>query len=82
MAYVEASAGALFSIFFAIFSTGFVLQFREFMGAGLSPESLLASMGLLSTSEDVRFLEYHLVKTVGKQQQQEMSQEDLNAIFF
>ncbi len=57
---MEAPAGVLFSIFYALFCAGFVLQFREFRGAGLSPENLLS--GLIACSEEVTLVEFHLRK--------------------
>lgn len=58
----SASAGAVFSIFYGLFCTGFIFQFKEFTGLGLSPDNLLSSyLG----SEDFKFIEFHLRKTAG-----------------
>lgn len=61
MPYVDAPAGVLFTIFYSLFSAGFLLQFREFRGAGLSPDNLLGS--LIGCSEEVTLIEFHLRKT-------------------
>jgi len=61
---VEAPATAIFSIFYSVFCTGFLCQFREFRGSGLSPEALLATGDWLG-SEQIRFLRYHMKRTAG-----------------
>lgn len=59
--FVEVPACALFSIFYWLVCAGFVLQFKEFRGAGLSTENLLS--GLICCSEEVTLLEFHLKRT-------------------
>jgi len=61
---VQAPATMVFTLFYAIFCTGFVCQFREFCGAGLSPESVL-SWGDWVGSEEIRFFHYHMKRTAG-----------------
>ena len=61
MSLVSASSGVLFSIFYSLFSAGFVLQFREFVGAGVSVENLFSPF--IRCSEDVQLVEYHLRRT-------------------
>ncbi len=58
---VEASSGVLFSIFYFLFSVGFVLQFREFRGAGISVENIFGAA--INCSEDVQLIEFHLRRT-------------------
>jgi len=61
---VQAPATILFSLFFMVFCTGFLCQFREFRGAGLSPEAFL-SIGDWLGSEEIRFVRYHMKRTAG-----------------
>ncbi len=61
LSYVEAPSATVFTIFYAVFCAGFLLQFREFVGVGLSTENLLSS--LIACSEEVTLIEFHLRKT-------------------
>lgn len=61
---VDAPATIVFSLFYIVFSLGFVYQFKEFVGAGLSPDNLL-SIGDWIGSEEIRFVDYHIRRTAG-----------------
>ena len=60
------SSANFFSLFYLLFCAGFLLQSREFIGAGLTPENILSRW--LETdynSENVQFIQHHIVKTSG-----------------
>lgn len=61
---MQAPAVQIFTLFYAIFCTGFVCQFREFRGAGLSPEAVL-TLGDWLGSEEIRFFSHHMRRTSG-----------------
>jgi len=61
---VQASSSTIFSIFYFIFSLGFIFQFREFDSAGLSPEALLGYNDWVG-SEEVRLFMFHMKRTAG-----------------
>jgi len=61
---IDASARILFSLFYFIFSLGFVYQSKEFASAGISPESLLTYNDWIG-SEEIHFFRYHMKRTVG-----------------
>lgn len=62
---IEISAAQFFSIFYFIFSLGFVLQSKEFIGAGLTPENFLSKWLQDTNAEDVQFIQHHVVKSTG-----------------
>ena len=69
MAWLDAEASILFTLFYALFSVCFVFQSKEFSSAGLSPENILGMLGWLgnrqpdgSGSEELKFLNYHIRK--------------------
>jgi len=50
-----------FSAFYAIFCTGFVFQFKEFAGIGLSPENLLISLTPVEDmSDQTKWIEFQM----------------------
>ena len=59
------SATAAFTLFYAIFSAGFLLQSKEFIGAGLTPENVLSRWLQNTNNEDVQFIQHHIVRTTG-----------------
>jgi len=61
---IEAPATIVFSLFYALFCTGFVYQSKEFSGAGITPENFLSYRDWVG-SEDMRFIIYHLKRTAG-----------------
>lgn len=61
---MEASSSIVFSLFYTVFCTGFLYQAKEFIGAGLSPESLLSINDWIG-SEEMRFFKYHMKRTAG-----------------
>lgn len=61
---IEAPATIVFSVFYALFCTGFVYQSKEFIGAGITPENLLSTRDWVG-SEEMRFIIYHLRRTAG-----------------
>merc|ERR1711997_210479 len=73
MAWTDAQASILFTLFYVLFCFCFVFQSKEFSSAGLSPENLLCLMGWLghrqgedgSGSEELKFLNYNIRKTAG-----------------
>ena len=70
MAWTDAQASILFTLFYVLFCFCFVFQSKEFSSAGLSPENLLCLMGWLghrqgedgSGSEELKFLNYNIRK--------------------
>ncbi len=62
---VVVSACVMFSMFYAMFSAGFLLQSKEFIGAGLTPENVLSRWLQNTNSEEVQFIQHHIVKTAG-----------------
>ena len=58
MVTVTASPDVLFTLFYILFCAGFVLQFREFSGLGLSPEAMLSSW--ISCTEDMQIIEFNM----------------------
>ena len=62
---IEISAAQFFSIFYFIFSLGFVLQSKEFIGAGITPENFLGKWLQNANAEDVQFIQHHVVKSTG-----------------
>jgi hypothetical protein len=70
MAWLDAQASMLFTLFYVLFCFCFVFQSKEFSSAGLSPENILCLLGWLghrqgedgSGSEDLQFLNYHIRK--------------------
>jgi len=61
---VDAPATIVFSLFYAVFCTGFIYQSKEFSGAGLSPEVFLSYNDWIG-SEELRFFTYHMKRTAG-----------------
>jgi len=61
---IEASASAVFSIFYFIFCLGFIYQSREFDSAGISPEAILSYNDWIG-SEEITFFSYHMKRTAG-----------------
>jgi len=61
---VDAPATIVFSLFYAVFCTGFIYQSKEFSGAGLSPEIFLSYNDWIG-SEELRFFVYHMKRTAG-----------------
>jgi hypothetical protein len=59
---IEAPATILFSLFYFLFTMGFIFQFREFSAVGLSPENLLSR---ILHSEELQFLQFHITKSSG-----------------
>ncbi len=59
---LEAPATILFSLFYFLFSMGFVFQFREFSAIGLSPENLLTRV---LPFEEIDFLRHHVIRSAG-----------------
>ena len=59
---IEISAAQFFSIFYFIFSLGFVLQSKEFIGAGITPDNFLSKWLQNTNAEDVQFIQHHIVK--------------------
>jgi len=58
----EASASSIFTIFFTLIMTGFMWNSREARGAGLTPETILQGLGLISDEEN-NFIQYHIKRT-------------------
>ncbi len=58
---VMASSFVLFSLFYLLFCTGLVLQFRDFVSAGFSPENLLS--WYVACSEEITPIEFHMRKS-------------------
>jgi hypothetical protein len=52
---VDATSSIFFVIFYALFCLGFVLQFKEFVGIGLSPDNLLQTR-FIRCSEQLQVL--------------------------
>jgi len=71
MAWLDAQASILFTLFYVLFWVCFFLQTKEFSSAGLSPENFLGMIGWLGQrpdgtgSEELKFLDYHIRKTSG-----------------
>lgn len=73
MAWLDAQASILFTLFYVLFGFCFVFQSKEFASAGLSPENILCLLGWLghrqgedgSGSEELQFLNYHILKVSG-----------------
>jgi len=61
---IDAPATIVFSLFYAVFCTGFIYQSKEFSGAGLSPEIFLSYNDWIG-SEEMRFFSYHMKRTAG-----------------
>eukprot|EP00092_Neocalanus_flemingeri_P031314 GFUD01034010.1.p1 GENE.GFUD01034010.1~~GFUD01034010.1.p1 ORF type:complete len:413 (-),score=79.34 GFUD01034010.1:82-1263(-) len=61
---IDAPATIVFSLFYAVFCTGFIYQSKEFSGAGLSPEIFLSYNDWIG-SEELRFFNYHMKRTAG-----------------
>ena len=59
---VDLDSTSYFSLFYILFCLGFVLQSREFVGVGLSPENLL---GKWIPVEDILFIQHHISKSCG-----------------
>lgn len=57
--------GVAYAAGFTLFMLCFVTQSLEFHSAGISPESILNLVGFLRQSENLRFVEYHVVKSAG-----------------
>ena len=68
MAWLDAQASILFTLFYVLFWVCFFLQTKEFSSAGLSPENILGMLGWLGQrpdgtgSEELKFLDYHIRK--------------------
>jgi len=61
---VEVPATILFSMFYFIFSLGFVYQSKEFVGLGLTPQYML-TIGDWVGSPQESFIHYHIRRTSG-----------------
>ena len=59
--YVHADVGSVFTLFYCLFCTGFILQFGEFASVGLSPENLLQRF--IKCSEEIQPIEFHMRKS-------------------
>ena len=60
------SSANFFSLFYFLFCLGFLLQSREFIGVGLTPENILSRwLETDQNSENVQFIQHHIVKTSG-----------------
>merc|ERR1712079_707710 len=60
------SSANFFSLFYFLFCAGFLLQSREFIGAGLTPENILSRwLDTDYNSENIHFIQHHIVKTSG-----------------
>lgn len=70
MAWLDAQASILFTLFYIVFWVCFFLQTKEFSSAGLSPENILCMLGWLGQrqdgtgSEELKFLNYHIRKVI------------------
>ena len=70
MAWLDAQASILFTLFYVLFWVCFILQTKEFSSAGLSPENILGLIGWLGQrpdgtgSEELKFLDYHIRKVI------------------
>ena len=81
MAWTDAQASILFTLFYVLFCFCFVFQSKEFSSAGLSPENLLCLMGWLghrqgedgSGSEELKFLNYNIRKVWNIRNQKHLS---------
>lgn len=62
---IEASSSAFFTLFYFLFSVGFVLQSKEFVGAGITPESILSRWLQHANDEEVQLIQHQIVKTSG-----------------
>lgn len=62
---IQATSTSFYTLFYFIFTLGFVLQSREFIGAGLTPENILSKWLQDSNSEEVQFIQHHIVRTAG-----------------
>ena len=57
------SSANFFSLFYFLFCAGFLLQSREFIGAGLTPENILSRwLDTDYNSENVHFIQHHIGK--------------------
>ena len=54
---VQPTSTSFYTLFYFIFTLGFVLQSREFIGAGLTPENILSRWLHNSNSEEVQFIQ-------------------------
>jgi len=61
---IDAPGTIVFSIFYFVFSLGFVFQFKEFIGLGLTADNLLSFRDWVG-SEEISFIQYNLRKTSG-----------------
>ena len=62
---IQASSSSFYTLFYILFTLGFVLQSREFIGAGLTPENLLSRWLQNTNSEEVQFIQHHIVRSSG-----------------
>lgn len=62
---IQASSSAFFSLFYFLFSAGFILQSKEFIGAGITPENILARWLQNGNDEQVQLIQHQIVKTSG-----------------
>jgi hypothetical protein len=62
---IQATSSVFFTMFYAMFVAGFLLQSREFIGAGLSPQNILSRWLQHTNSEEVQFVQHHIVRTSG-----------------
>ena len=62
---ITTSSANFFTLFYALFCLGFVLQSREFVGVGLSPDAILSRWLENTNSEEVQFIQHHIVKSTG-----------------
>ena len=55
------SSANFFSLFYILFSLGFLLQSREFIGAGLTPSNILSRwLETDQNSENIQFIQHHI----------------------